>query len=380
VRASPAGDIPDVSTEDVMQVGMQLLFQNYLGRQTDEEMWRDQMHLADLAEPLGFDSLWTVEHHFSDYSICPNALSFLCWAAGRTSTIKLGTAAVILPWHNPLRVAVEAAMVDQFSGGRLLLGFGRGLARREYEAWQIDMNTTRTWFDESARMISRALETGIAEYDGEVIKQVPAEIRPRPSKSFKGRLYSVAMSPDSVPIAAEIGATMMMFSQVPWEQKLDDINTWRRLYREQQGATPPPVLTLDFVYCDADKARAEEKSRDYATKYYHSVIQHYEMDKKHFKDTKGYQSYDNAARVIQDMGLEAVAQEFAGIQASGTPDQILRKLERRREMIGDFQFRAITQYSGMPVEEAERSMRLFAKEVMPVLKSWTSAETAAAAE
>ena len=177
-----------------MQVGMQLLWQNYLGQESDQDMIKAETYLADLAEPLGFDSLWTVEHHFGNYSICPNPISFLHWMAGRTSRIKLGTAAVILPWHNPLRVAVEASMLDNLSDGRLLLGFGRGLARREYEKWQIDMNGTRQYFNESAKMIVAALETGIAEYDGQAIKQVRTEIRPRPLKSFKDRIYSLGIS------------------------------------------------------------------------------------------------------------------------------------------------------------------------------------------
>lgn len=362
-----------------MQVGMQLLWQNYLGTENDHEMIKAETHLADLVEPLGFDSLWTVEHHFDDYSICPNTLSFLNWVAGRTSRIKLGTAAVILPWHNPLRVAVEAAMLDNLCEGRLLLGFGRGLARQEYDHWQVDMNGTRQYFNESAKMIVKALETGIAEYDGEAIKQVRTEIRPRSFKSFKDRIYCVAMSPDSVPVAAELGAVMMMFSQVPWEDKVADITEYRRLFRKYHGREPQPVITQDFAYCDTSAERARERTLDLAKKYFVTIIKHYDMDKDHFAKTKGYQFYDNAARALQELGLEKVAKGFADIQASGTPDQILRILEKRQEVIGDFQFRATFRYAGMPLDEAERSMRLFAKEVLPVLKSWQT-DTASAAK
>ncbi len=363
-----------------MQVGMQLLWQNYLGQESDHAMIKAETHLAELTEPLGFDSLWTVEHHFDDYSICPNPLSFLNWMAARTSRIQLGTGAVILPWHTPLRVAVEAAMLDNLSDGRLLLGFGRGLARKEYDAWQLDMNATRQYFNESAKMIVDALETGVAKFDGEAIKQVPAEIRPRPFKSFKDRIYCVAMSPDSLPIAAEIGAVMMMFSQVPWEQKVDDINEYRRLFRKMQGREPQPVITQDFTYCDTNAERAREKTLELAKKYFITIIDHYDMDKNHFAKTKGYQFYDNAAKALQELGMEKVAEGFADIQASGTPDQILRILEKRREIIGDYQFRCTFRYAGMPLDEAEKSMRLFAKEVLPVLKSWTYEPKKVAAE
>ena len=91
-----------------MKLGMQMLFQNP-GTMSDEELYRRELKVAELAEPMGFDTLWSVEHHFDDYSMCPDNTQFLSWLAGRTSRIGLGTAAVILPWNNPLRVVEKMA-------------------------------------------------------------------------------------------------------------------------------------------------------------------------------------------------------------------------------------------------------------------------------
>src|SRR4029453_16618788 len=141
-----------------MDVGVLLIFQNYQGRGSDAGMIRDQMQLALLAEALGYDKLWPPEHHFTDYSACPDNVEFLAWLAGRTSRIKLATGAVIVPWNDPLRVAEKIVLLDHLSNGRSVLGLGRGLARVEYRSFGVDMAESRARFDEAARMIVDAVE------------------------------------------------------------------------------------------------------------------------------------------------------------------------------------------------------------------------------
>ena len=90
--------------------------------------------MVEEAEDLGFDSIWTVEHHFTDYTMCPDPVQFLTWVAGKTN-LQLGTAVIVLPWHDPMRVAEQVTVLDNLSDGRLILGIGRGLARIEYEGF-----------------------------------------------------------------------------------------------------------------------------------------------------------------------------------------------------------------------------------------------------
>ena len=75
--------------------------------------------------------VWAVEHHFFDYSFCPDNTQWLSYIAGRTERVDVGTAAVIMPWNEPLRVAEKVALLDQVAGGRVRFGMGRGLSRRE---------------------------------------------------------------------------------------------------------------------------------------------------------------------------------------------------------------------------------------------------------
>ena len=97
-----------------------MFFQNLRGV-TDEEVWLDELRLADLAEPLGFESIWSVEHHFTSYTMSPDVLQLLTYLAGRTTHIRLGSMVVGLPWHDPVRVAEQIAVLDIVSGGRVVL-------------------------------------------------------------------------------------------------------------------------------------------------------------------------------------------------------------------------------------------------------------------
>src|SRR4051794_37399011 len=118
-----------------MQVGVLLVFQNWHEDMSDGEMFVQEAELGVLAEQYGFDSVWSTEHHFDDYSMCPDPLQLLSYLAARTSRIKLGSGAVIVPWNDPMRVVEKAVMLDHLSNGRLLLGLGRGLAKMEYEGF-----------------------------------------------------------------------------------------------------------------------------------------------------------------------------------------------------------------------------------------------------
>ncbi len=352
-----------------MDIGVLLIFQNYRGRGSDDEMVRAQMHLADLAEPLGFDSLWPPEHHFTDYSACPDNVQFLSWLAGRTEKIKLGTGAVIVPWNDPLRVVEKVAFLDHLSGGRALLGLGRGLARVEYTHFGIDMESARDRFDEASQMIIDGLDKGIVEGDGPYYPQLRTEIRPRPIRSFRDRFYAVGISPESVEQVARLGARLMVFSQQPWEMFAEGaLKSYREAYRRFQGGEPPPPLTGDLMFCHEDPAQAESLGMQYMNNYYLSIIQHYELMSDHFAGTKGYEFYKDAGEAFKAVGLENSAKIYCGIQAFGSPEQLVEKLRHRRELLGDFDLLAIPHYGGMPLELAEQSLRLFAEQVIPALR------------
>lgn len=171
-----------------MDVGMSLLFQNdgYLNSETDappgddRDVYRRDIELAQMAEPLGFDSLWAVEHHFTGYAMVPETLQFLAFMAGQTTNIRLGSMVLVLPWHNPARVADSIAMLDNLSGGRFTLGIGRGVGKIEFEGMGVPMEESRERFVECAELVLEGLEQGFVEYTGKHLQQPKRFIRPAP--------------------------------------------------------------------------------------------------------------------------------------------------------------------------------------------------------
>jgi alkanesulfonate monooxygenase SsuD/methylene tetrahydromethanopterin reductase-like flavin-dependent oxidoreductase (luciferase family) len=352
-----------------MHVGTGVIFQNPENHRSDHEVYRQDLRLALLTEPLGFQSIWGVEHHFTDYTMTPDVLQFLTYMAGATRTIHLGSMVVVLPWHNPMRVAEQVSVLDHLSEGRLVLGLGRGLGRIEFEGLGVPMEESRGRFVESATMLLEGLERGWCESKGEYIRQPRRDIRPRPFKSFRGRSYAAAVSPDSVPIIARLGLGVLVIPQKPWEAVAEDLAVYDRVFREVNGVPPPAPIAAGWVFCDASADRAEELARKYIGGYWRTVMKHYELEGEHLQNLKGYESYGKLQEMVTaEGGAEAMIDFFLGLQIWGTPDQCYARILEVRRRIGAEWFNGVFSYAAMPAAEAERNMRLFAREVMPELQ------------
>jgi alkanesulfonate monooxygenase SsuD/methylene tetrahydromethanopterin reductase-like flavin-dependent oxidoreductase (luciferase family) len=242
------------------------------------------------------------------------------------------------------------------------------------------MDESRERFDEAAPMIVNALKTGFIEGDGKFYKQPRIEIRPRPQYSFDGRIYAVASSEDSIDSAAKLGAHIVMFADRPWEMRLPAIERGRELHRKYHGTEPPQVMLTEFCVCGTNLAETEGEARKYQGKFVESNFYHYEFLGKHFKTVKGYDAYQQKAEIARKGGLEGAVTGFMRAASWGTPDKILRGLEERRNIIGDFELNIAFRFGGIPYEVAERGLRLFAQEVLPVLKSQSSSKVREAAE
>jgi alkanesulfonate monooxygenase SsuD/methylene tetrahydromethanopterin reductase-like flavin-dependent oxidoreductase (luciferase family) len=365
-----------------MDIGLQMVFTKY-GCDvsvSDQQVWDEELRIAEIAVDSGFDCLWAVEHHFRDYSFCPDNLQLMAYLTAKYPNIDVGTAAIILPWQDPLRVAEKAAVLDHLSGGRMRLGMGRGLARREFEGFRTTMNESRERFDEAAALIVDALRTGWMEGDGKHYKQPRVELRPRPRFPLDERIYAVASSEDSVVSAAKIGARMVMFADRPWEKRLPQIKQHAQLFVELHGRPGPPPLTADFCVCSPTMDGAEELSRQYMGTFVYSNYDHYELLGEHFSQIKGYDSYAAKVEVAKEVGIEGMVDGFMQAAVWGTPDRILREFEKRRETIGEFELATSFRFGGIPPELAEESIKLFAKEVLPVLKTWKDTVSMKAAE
>jgi alkanesulfonate monooxygenase SsuD/methylene tetrahydromethanopterin reductase-like flavin-dependent oxidoreductase (luciferase family) len=353
-----------------MKIGLQMVFQNYGRRSADADLVQQEIRLAELAEDLDFDELWPVEHHFTDYAACPDNTQLLSYLAARTSTIGLATGAVILPWNDPLRVAEKLVFLDHLSNGRAVFGMGRGLSRREYAGFGIDMEQSRDRFDEASVMILEALETGFIEGDGAYYPQARTEIRPEPRGTFNGRTHSVAMSPDSVQQAGKLGVGMLLFSNKPDEASAKDIEAYNAVFAEYHDHPAPAPRFCDFMVCDPDASNAGDLATKHIGGYFSEVMHHYELGGEHFKRSRSYKSYGEQAKEMEKLGIDGAQKAYVSVQAAGTPEQIVARLERRRDAVGDFDLNLCAFFGGLSPEQSESSMRLFAREVIPALRAW----------
>ena len=350
-----------------MHVGMSVIFQNADRGLSDYEVYRNEARLADLAEPLGYDSIWASEHHFTGYIMCPDALQFLSYMAGRTERARLGSV-VVPPWHDPVRLAEGLAMLDNLSGGRVIIGMERGVAQREHQGFRLDMAESRGRFIESARMLVNALEEGSAEFDGNYVRQPKVEIRPSPPRSFQGRTYAAAISPESGVVLAILGMGVLIIPQKPWHEVQASLATYRSTYREVNEEEPPAPVVVAFVYCDEDEERAARMSRRYVGACWESGMQHYGLRGGHLRNTRGYEYYGDFIDDLNSYGEKGMQDFFVSLQVTGTPEQCYRKVMDIHSYTGMDSLVAAFSYGGMPYAEAERSMRLFAAEVTPELK------------
>jgi alkanesulfonate monooxygenase SsuD/methylene tetrahydromethanopterin reductase-like flavin-dependent oxidoreductase (luciferase family) len=239
------------------------------------------------------------------------------------------------------------------------------------------MDESRTRFVEGAEMLLRALETGTCEYDGDYVRQPPVAVRPEPFRSFRGRTYAAAVSPESSRIMAELGVGILIIPQKPWKEAAAELENYRSVYREVNGAEAPAPICAGWTFCDPDPGRAEEMAHRYIGGYYRSVLDHYEFAGEHLGRTKGYEYYGKMAEKIATYGNDKISDFFVNLQFWGTPEQCYEKILAVRKRMGNDGFVGVFSYAGMPAGEAERNQRLFAAEVLPELKKIGPVESGA---
>lgn len=351
-----------------MHIGIGFFFQGLSDKQSDNDVYRQQLAIADRAEAQGFQSLWTAEHHFNRYHMMPNPLQFLTWAAGRTKTIKLGTMVLILPWHDPVRVAEEISFLDIVSNHRAIIGFGRGLGKIEFDGFRQDMGESRQRFVEYATAISDSLETGVMAFDGELLKQPAVEIRPMPSVTFRGRTYASAVSPESARIMASRGYGLMLIAQKPWDTVVRETKEYAALFEEINGEPAPRPVLLNLTTTDTDAGRAQALHDEYTMAYARTTIDHYDFTNPHMETINGYEYYAGLRKNIEKHGVLQFNRFLADLQISGTPDQVVDQTVERVRQLDCAGVINVFSMGGMPTDVAEKNVATYAEHVLPKLQ------------
>src|SRR5919201_505640 len=331
----------------------------------------DHLAMGDLAEPLGFDSLFALEHHFTGYAMSPAPLELLAYYAGRTKRITFGTAVIVLPWHDPIRVAEGIALLDILSGGRCLFGFGRGAASVEYEGFRIPMSEARPRFAEAAQLIRTALREPEFEWQGEFYQIPRTSIRPRPISHPEERFYASSVSPESAEIMAKLGFGILVVMQNEWPKAAENIVNYREIALAV-GHNPPPPIILTNVSCAESRAEAQDRAMNWLGKKREAIDNHYHFSDGHLATVKGYETYGKMdktyAKMKDDSFRDKAMQFYVGIQIVGTPQDCLDKIAELQRLTGMDHLVTEFSFGGLPHEEAELNMRLFAEKVLPVLQ------------
>jgi alkanesulfonate monooxygenase SsuD/methylene tetrahydromethanopterin reductase-like flavin-dependent oxidoreductase (luciferase family) len=353
-----------------MKVGVALNMLSKPGL-SDAAVFAEHMALGDLAEPLGFDSLFALEHHFTGYAMSPSPTQLLSYYAGRTKRITLGTAVIVLPWHDPVRVAEEIALLDVISGGRCLFGFGRGAASAEYAGFRVPMEEARARFVESAKIVVEALTHDSFEWDGEFFKIPRTAIRPHPISHPERRFYASSVSPESAEIMAKLGFGVLVVMQNEWAKAAEDIKRYRDV-ATSVGHTPRPPIILTNISCAESRAEAQERAAQYLSRKWDSIDNHYHFSDGHLATVKGYEFYGGMAKTyskMKDEGFRKKATDFyVKIQIVGTPDECIQQVAELRRLTGVDHLVTEFGFGGMPHDQAELNMRLFADRVIPTLQ------------
>ena len=363
-----------------MKVGIALNMLHQPGR-ADVDVVREHLALGDLAEPLGFDSLFALEHHFTGYAMSPAPAQLLSYFAGRTKRLLFGTAVIVLPWHDPVRVAEEIALLDILCGGRCLFGFGRGAASAEYRGFRIPMEEARGRFVEAAQIVVKALAEPEFEFSGEFFQIPRIAIRPRPISHPERRFFASAVSPESAEIMAKLGFGLLMIMQNEWPKAAEDIARFREI-SQALGHAPPPPIVLTNVSCAESRGEAEERALQWLGAKWQSIDEHYHFSDGHLAGVKGYEAYGKVAKTyakMKDPAAQRKATEFyVKIQIVGTPADCVEQIRELQRLTGLDHLIAEFSFGGMPHPQAEANMRLFAERVLPALQQSGAAEAPAA--
>jgi alkanesulfonate monooxygenase SsuD/methylene tetrahydromethanopterin reductase-like flavin-dependent oxidoreductase (luciferase family) len=340
----------------------------------DAEIVDATFQLGDMVEPLGYDSIWCAEHYGSAYSMQSNPIQWLTYWAARTERIDVGSAVLVLPWWQPVKLAHEIAMLDLMLRGRKFnVGVGRGVSAHEYANFGIDREESRERFREMIEILRLAdSQERTPDYHGQHF-DVPA-FTVRPQARHKGHLLdgikSASNTPASMEMAAELGLGQMFVAAETFEQMRASSGRYNAM-RAKHGFEPSQPTAMLYLHCSNDPEELA-KGRRYAAEQMWAARNHYAVwNTPGFDGVKGYEDY---AKVFAALGAEDGVAEGEGqlpesSELVGTPEQIYDKICLLQEVSSLEYLIVHPQHGGKPPEEARASLKLFAEEVLPAVQA-----------
>ncbi|MEA2276969.1 MAG: hypothetical protein QOC78_1929 [Solirubrobacteraceae bacterium] len=370
------------------------------GDDGEHRLLQDALEQVELADRLGIDYVWEVEHHFlEEYSHSSAPDVFLAAASQRTKRIRLGLGIVPLPpaYNHPARVAETAATLDLVSNGRVELGTGETSSGAELEGFGVDRETKRAQWEESLDVVTRMLvEEPFAGIDGRFVSMPQRNVVPKPLQKPHPPLWVACSRRETIRLAAEKGVGALSFSFVEPEEARAWVDEYHAIVASERCvpagfAVNPQVAVVLPMMCAPDEAEAIERGIDGAHFFGYSLAHYYVFGDHRPGRTDLYEEFlarrdaVGFARSIitaddAPLGVRVLQEELGSLRgAIGSPEQV-RDLCRRYEDAGVDQVIFCMQSGRTRHEHICEALELFAAEVMPEFAARADAADAARAE
>jgi probable F420-dependent oxidoreductase len=325
-------------------------------KRTFAQEYREMLDLVRLAESLRFDSAWVSEHHGSGDGYLPSLLPMLAAFAAATDRIKLGTGVLLTPFHDPLRLAEDAATVDLLSNGRLILGLGLGWREEEFRMFRVPFGERLRRTAETVEILRRAWTGERFSYQGHVYSYDRVKVTPPPAQPNGPPIYLGGMAPAAVRRAGRLGDGYIRTRGGWIDQMRRDLHMAEEAARAA-GKDPSALgfaqLQNAFVWEDGDPWPVIREGVAHHIGVYGGWAEGGDTPDEDFKISK-----------VDDETLRRIT-------PAGTPREVAKQLRPLVEAFADrkeFHLVIRLHYPGMDFQTASRAIELFAEQVVPALK------------
>ncbi len=321
---------------------------------THTELYREMLEQVVIAEDIGFESAWLVEHHFMEDGMCPSLLVTASAMAARTSTLIIGTSMYLLPLHRPVQTAEDVAVLDAIAEGRLIFGVATGYRPEEYAGYEEQPSGREKRMEEELEILIKSWTTESFSFSGQYYTVKNLSVTPKPHQHPHPPIWIGASTPGGVRRAAQWGSALVASPR----HHINELKEHYRLYHQQlerfhKTASATPVIRE--VYVAETTAQAEEEARE-GIMYIHGGM--------YGKWANVRPLRDDAGRVVENpdtVTFDTHRERFI----IGDPDHCIREIEKYQRELGMDYLICWMHYPGADHAKTVRAMRLFATEVMP---------------
>lgn len=328
------------------------------------QTYDERLRLLELADEAGFYGYHLAEHHGTSLSTTPSPSIFLSAAAQRTHRLRIGALTYILPVYNPLRLLEELCMLDQLSHGRLDIGVGRGSSPHERQRFGVSQEESKPRFQEALQLLVMGFKTGEFNFHGQFYDYDGLKTRFRPFQQPYPPLWYPTSGSGSVPYAASQGFNMVL-SLGGWPS-MERVAELIQLYWQEHAANQSDTSRVNAhvekpfvgVSLHIHVADTDEKARDQARPAYAVFYENF---------TRRYFEIGVVDKYPPTVDFDALVD--SGKVACGSPDTVQKHIARILEQTGANYLVGSFMWGSQTFEQSQRSLELFATEVMPAFSA-----------